>query len=138
MGYRRRRSAFVRTLVSLFALSACFGVVIGVAYGIVARGEAVGIALFALVSAALVFCAAWALAAERDAKVEGDRADATASDLEGDVVGTFTVASAWPLPAALATGATLLGTLWSPTLAVFGLVGLIVCLWRMGAESARL
>lgn len=127
----------VKSFVGLFGIAALFGLVIAVTYFFVAHEEGAGTALLAVMATALTFAAGYAVLAERDANVEGDDPNQSSEEVAGDDLGVFTVASPWPILIALCTLALLTGMLWSPLLAVAGLVGMLLCFWRLGAESAR-
>lgn len=127
----------MKTFVALFGSSAAFGFVIAIVYFFVAHEEATGTALLAVMGTALTFAAGYAVLAEREANVEGDRPNETNEAVAGDVLGTFTTASPWPILVAVCTLAMLTGILWSPLLGTAGLFGMLLCFWRLGAESAR-
>ncbi|HET6274622.1 MAG TPA: cytochrome c oxidase subunit 4 [Candidatus Cybelea sp.] len=127
----------MKTFVGLFAIVAAFGFVIAITYWFVAHEEAAGTALLAIMGAALTFAAGYALLAERDARLEGDDPSETNEQVAGEVLDVFTTASPWPIVIAFCTLALLAGLLWSPVLAIAGLIGMILCFWRLGAESAR-
>ena|SRR6185437_12684476 len=127
----------MKTFVGLFSIAGAFGAAIAVAYYFVAHEETVGTAMLAVMTAALVLCAGYAVVAERAAALEGDEATATPADAAGDDLGIFTTQSAYPILAATFVLATLLGVLWSPIVAAIASSCLALTLWRMGAESAR-
>ena len=127
----------MKTFVGLFAIDAAFGFAIAITYWFVAREEAAGTALLAVMGTALAFTAAYAVLAERDADLEGDDPNESNERIAGEIVDVFTTESPWPILIALCTLALLTGLLWSPLLGVAGLVGMILCFWRLGAESAR-
>lgn len=127
----------MRTFVVLFAVVASFGIAIAAVYWFVAREEAAGTALLASMAAALSFATAYAILAERDAKLEGDDPCASTENAAGSALGVFTTESPYPILIAVCTLALFAGMLWSPFVAVVGLAGMIACLWRLGAESAR-
>jgi len=121
----------------LFAISAAFGLGIGLTYWFVAHGEATGSTLFAIMTAALVFAAAYAIVAERSANLAGDRPAADLATTAGEDLGIFTTESPWPLPVALCALGSLVGLLWSPFVLGLSLAGLVLCFWRLGSESAN-
>jgi hypothetical protein len=137
VGCRAIGGAHVKSFVGLFLIAAGFGFVIAVAYFFVAHEEAAGTALLAIMTVALVFTAGYAIVAERNAGLVGDRPQETPNDAAGEDLGIFTTQSAWPILIAVSALATLVGLLWSPVLLVAGFVAFCLCLWRMGAESAR-
>ena len=126
----------MKTFVALFVVSALFGLAIGTAYWFVAHEETTGTVLLAAMTAALCFTAAYAVLAERDANLAGDKADETPRRAAGEDLGTFTLHTPWPILIACSTLGALTGALWSPLVAVASLAGLVICLWRLGAESA--
>jgi uncharacterized membrane protein len=126
------------TYVRLFLISALFGAAIAVAYYFIAHEETVGTILLAIMTAALVFCASYALLAERHAEVEGDDPDETAARAAGEDLGIFTKESAWPVLIAVCALCTITGLLWAPLMGALAFAALLLCLWRLGAESARI
>ncbi len=127
----------MKTFVGLFGVVSTFGIAIAVVYWFVAHEEAAGTALLAIMGAALAFATAYAILAEREAKLEGDDPNETPERAAGDDVGVITTESPWPILIAVCTLALFTGILWSPLPAAFGLAGMILCFWRLGAESAR-
>ena len=127
----------MKSFVGLFAFAGGFGAVIALAYWFIAHEEAAGTALLAIMAAALIFVAGYAVIAERNADLEGDRPEEPLESAAGEEVGIFTKHSAWPILVALSSLAMLVGAVWSPVLGGAGLLALVLCLWRLGAESAR-
>jgi hypothetical protein len=127
----------MRTFIGLFLSSTSFGVAIAIAYYFVAHEETVGTILLSFMGAALAFCAGYAIVAERNADLEADKPAALPQQFAGEDLGIFTTASAWPILIALCALGFLTGLLWSPLIAALALIALILCLWRLGAESAR-
>ena len=127
----------MKTFVVLFGIAAAFGAAIAMAYWFIAHEEAAGTALLAVMTAALAFAAGYAVVAERDAQLVGDRPDESAAHAEGEDLGVFTTRSPYPVLIAVCTALLLSGLLWSPLLAVAALAGMLLCFWRLGAESAR-
>jgi hypothetical protein len=127
----------VRTFVAIFGISAAFGTAIAVTYFFVAHEEGAGTALLGIMGAALTFAALYAVFAERDADLEGDYPVKTNEEVAGEDLGIFTTESPYPFLIAACVLATLTGMLWSPLLGIAGIVGLLLCFWRLGAESSR-
>lgn len=127
----------MKTFVAFFAGSAIFGVVIGVAYWLIAHEEATGTVLLGCMAAALAFTATYAVVAERNAGLPGDDSGESPEQAAGEDLGIFTSYSAWPILVAISSLAALVGMLWSPLIGFSGLIALLLCLWRLGAESAR-
>ncbi len=127
----------MKTFVGLFLSSTGFGLAILIAYWFIAHEETTGTVLLAVMTAALAFAASYALIAERNAHLDGDGQEVTPEDTAGEDLGIFTTQSAYPILVALSVLFMLLGLLYSPLLAFIAIIGLLLCLWRLGAESAR-
>jgi hypothetical protein len=127
----------MKTFVLFFGASAIFGAVTGLAYWFIAHEEATGTVLLGCMGAALAFTAAYAIVAEKSADLPGDDPAETPERAAGEDLGIFTSYSAWPILVAVSSLATLVGMLWSPLVGFSGLIALVLCLWRLGAESAR-
>jgi Cytochrome c oxidase subunit IV len=127
----------MRTFVAIFLISAAFGAAIAIAYFFLAHEEGAGTALLGIMGAALTFAALYAVFAERDADLEGDYPLKTNEEVAGEDLGIFTTETPYPFLIAVCVLAMLTGALWSPLLGAAGLVGLLLCFWRLGAESSR-
>ncbi|MBV9648194.1 MAG: cytochrome c oxidase subunit 4 [Candidatus Eremiobacteraeota bacterium] len=121
--------------MALLLISGAFGVAIAVAYWLIAHEETTGTALLGIMSAALFFAASYAIIAERNANLAGDVPEPQTAEAPEDL-GIFTTHSPWPILVALCALGALSGVLWSPFLAVVSLCALLLCLWRLGRESA--
>ncbi|MGA7747445.1 MAG: hypothetical protein WCA52_10615 [Candidatus Aquilonibacter sp.] len=64
----------MKTFVGLWASSATFGVVIAAVYYIWSHGELAGTILLGVMALGLTFAAGYAIVAEREANLSGDRA----------------------------------------------------------------
>lgn len=128
----------MKTFVGLFFSSTAFGAAILIAYWFIAHQETTGSFLLGIMTAALAFAATYAVIAERNAHVDGDGEDLTPQDTAGEDLGVFTNQSAYPILVALCALFLLLGLLYSPLLAFVAIIALLLCLWRLGAESARI
>lgn len=126
----------MKTFVLLMASSATFGSAIALVYWLVAH-EITGTLLLALLAAALLFTAGYAIVAERDASLVGDDPATSRDDASGERLGIFTARSAYPPIVGACAWALAIGVVWSPFIAAVATVGLVLALWRMGAESAR-
>jgi len=127
----------MRSFVGIFLCSAAFGTAIAIAYFFVAHEEGAGTALLGFMGAALTFAATYAVVAERDADLPGDYPYETSDDVTGEDLGVFTTETPYPILIAVCTLAVLTGMLWSPLLGIAGLIGMLLCFWRLGSESAR-
>lgn len=128
----------VKTFVGLFFSSTGFGVAILIAYWFTAHEETTGSIFLAVMTVALAFCAMYAVVAERDAHVDGDGQELTPRDTAGEDMGVFTTRSAYPILLAISCLFMLLGLIFSPLLGFVATVAIVLCLWRLGAESARI
>ena len=127
----------MKSLVGILGCSAGFGLVIAIVYWWVAHEETVGTVMLGIMTAALILAAIYAVIGERNARLDGDAPDLTNSDAAGEDLGVFTTTSPYPILVAAGAGLALCGLLWWPLLGAAGFAIVILCLWRMGAESAR-
>lgn len=127
----------MKVFVTLYVIAAAFGIAISVVYWFTAR-EPLGVLFLGIMAAALFFAAGYAIFAERDADLLSDDEHAGLADAAGEDLGVFTTHSAYPVLIAVCILAGLIGVIWSPLLAVLAGIGLVLCLWRLGAESARI
>jgi len=126
----------MKTFVALFLSSAAFGVAIAVVYNITSH-ELAGTFLLGIMASALVFAASYAILAERDADLDGDRKDERVGEAAGEDLGIFTTSSVWPILMAFSVLIFLIGAIWVPFLLFAGLAAMLLILWRLGAESNR-
>ncbi len=134
MGY----DTHVKTFVGLFLSSTAFGAAIGIAYFFIAHEEATGTMLLGIMTGALAFAAMYAVVAERNADLDGDVEELKPRETAGEDMGIYTLHSTYPILVALSALFFLLGLLYSPLLALISIIALLLCLWRLGAESARI
>jgi len=130
-------AAGVKSFVGLFGIASLFGLAIAVTYWFVSHQEGAGTAFLGFMFASLAFATGYAVLAERDADLEGDDPDSTNEAVAGEDLGIFTTETPYPILIALSTLALLTGMLWSPLLGIAGLAGMLLCFWRLGAESSR-
>lgn len=130
---RRHRENVRRPLIA----SAGFGIAIATIY-FTNSHEPIGTVLLGIMAAALLFAAGYAVLAERDADLDGDRESEGPADAAGEDLGIFTTHSAWPILIAVSVLFVLIGALWSPLVAALAIISLVLCLWRMGRESNRI
>ncbi len=127
----------MKSFVGLFGISAVFGGAVAIAYFFIAHEEGAGSALLGIMTAALSLAALYAVVAERDADLEGDYPNKRNEEVVGEDLGIFTTETPYPVLIAVSALATMTGALWSPLLGIAGLIGMLLCFWRLGAESAR-
>lgn len=118
----------------LFVSSAIFGATIATVYWLCSRNLD-GTILLGLMAAALSFAAGYMYVAEREARLIGDRSDATNADASGERLGVFTVATPWPLTLAFGVFIMLLGLAIFHALAYLGLVIVLFGVYKLGRES---
>ena len=108
----------------LFISSAAFGIVLAIAYWLVAH-EIYGAFLLGFMAFALTFLAGYMIVSEREADFWGDDRDAAHPDAEGNLLGTYTIRSPLPICAALAITMLVLGVVISPTLAIVSIIAIL-------------
>jgi hypothetical protein len=126
----------MRTFVGLFMSSAVFGAAISIIYWF-ASHEYAGALLLGFMFCGLAFAAGYAMLAERDAEIQGDDPQRQHKEAAGEDVGIVTKESAWPTALAFSILWFFIGLVWSDFLLFTGLAAMLFCLWRLGAESAR-
>lgn len=126
----------MKTFVALFASSALFAAAACVIYWF-ASHEFAGTMFLGFMCCALAFAAGYSMMAERDANLAGDDPQLQQKEAAGEDVGIFTKESPWPLVLALSILWTFVGLVWSDFMIFTGLAAMLLCLWRLGAESSR-
>jgi len=126
----------MKAFIALFFSSATFGAVAAIVYWFSSR-EIIGTLMLGLMALGLSFAAGYALLAERNAHLSGDEEAVQHKETAGEILGLFTKESAWPILLAFAILALLVGVVWSPFVAAPGLGAMLLILWRLSAESAR-
>lgn len=126
----------MKTFVGLFGSSALFALIICIVYWFSSH-EYAGTLFLGFMCCALAFAAGYALLAEREGGIAGDDGTLDQKDRAGEDVGIFTKESAWPPLLALSILWLFLGLIWSDFMIFTGLAAILLCLWRLGAESAR-
>jgi hypothetical protein len=114
--------------LGLFVSSGAFAIVIAVAYWLFAR-EPAGTILLGFLAFALSFIAGYMIAAEREADLWGDDANANTTEAAGEIVGIYSTRSPLPVASAAALTCVGLGLVVSPTIAVLG----IIAIFALGA-----
>jgi len=126
----------MKTFVGLFMSSAAFAAVISIVYWF-ASHEYAGTLLLGFMCCALAFAAGYAMIFERNARLAGDDPELQQKEAAGEDLGIFTKESPWPLALALSILWLFIGLVWSDFMIFTGLAAMLLCLWRLGAESAR-
>lgn len=126
----------MKTFVILFLSSGVFGGAICIIYWF-ASHEYAGTMELAFMTCALSFAAGYAMLAERGAHLTGDSKKMSHKEAAGEDLGIFTKESAWVPVLALSITWFFIGLFWSDFMIFTGLAAMLLCIWRLGAESAR-
>jgi 4-hydroxybenzoate polyprenyltransferase len=126
----------MKVFVGLFLTSGVFGLIIAIVYWF-ASHEYAGTLLLGFMFFGLSFAAGYAMIAERNADIPGDDPQRQLKEAAGEDVGIVTKESAWPTALAFSILLFFIGLIWSDFLLFTGLAAMLLCLWRLGAESAR-
>lgn len=118
----------------LLLSSAAFGVCIAIVYWF-SSYDSTGTTLLGMMAAALVFAAGYIRFAEREARLVGDKPGAANSDAKGEIVGSFTLTSPWPIVCAAGLFMLLVGLIGWATLAYAGGAVALYSLHRMTREA---
>lgn len=126
----------MKTFVGLFVSSATFAAVISIVYWF-ASHEYVGTLFLGFMCCALAFAAGYAIIFERNAHLAGDDPQLGQKEAAGEDVGIVTKRTPWPAVLAFSVLWFFIGLLWSDFMIFTGLAAMLLCLWRLGAESSR-
>lgn len=126
----------MKTFVGLFLSSAGFAAAAAIVYWY-ASHEYAGTFMLGFMFCALTFAAGYAMIAERNAHLAGDDPELDQKEAAGEDVGIFTKETAWPGLLAFSILWTFIGVVWSDFMIFTGLAAILLCLWRLAAESAR-
>lgn len=126
----------MKTFAGLFLSSAAFAASISIVYWFSSHDYA-GTLMLGFMCIGLGFAAGYALLAEREARLAGDDGQLAQKEAAGEDVGIFTKESAWPPLLAFSILWLFIGLFWSDFMIFTGLAAILLCLWRLGAESAR-
>lgn len=126
----------MKTFVGLFFSSAMFGVVTSIGYWFSSH-DYTGTLLLGFMAIGLGFAAGYAYLAEKSAHLEGDEPDLQHKQAAGADLGIFTKESAWPIVLAFSILWFVIGLVWSDFMIFTGAAAMLLAIWRLGAESAR-
>ena len=126
----------MKTLVALFLSSSAFGAAICGVYWFSSHDRG-GSLLLGFMSIGLAWAAGYAIVAERDSHLAGDDPQMQHKERAGEDLGIVTKQSAWPICLAFSVLWMLVGVIWSDFLIFTALAAILLCVWRLGAESAR-
>jgi hypothetical protein len=127
----------MKTFVGLFGSSAVFALAICIIYWFSSH-EYAGTLFLGFMCCALSFAAGYAFLAEREGNIAGDDGMLDQKDRAGEDVGIFTKETPWPPLLAVSILWLFIGLIWSDFMIFTGLAAILLCLWRLGAESARI
>ncbi len=125
----------MKTFVGLFLSSATFSAAICIVYWFSSHEKA-GTFLLGFMMLAFCWAAGYSYISEKETHLVGDRS-IDPSQAAGEDVGIFTKFTPWPFLLAVSILVLLVGVVWSDFLIFAGIAGMLLCLWRLGAESAR-
>lgn len=126
----------MKTFISLFISSGLFAFSIAVVYWFSSK-DLTGTFFLALMTLAFAWVALYSKIAEAQSDLAGDDKEATHAGRAGEDVGIVTKATPWSFLLALCILGTIFGIVWSAFVLFLALAGVLLCLWRLGAESAR-
>jgi hypothetical protein len=126
----------VKTFVGLFGSSAVFAAAISIIYWF-ASHEYAGTLFLGFMCIALGFAASYAMFFERNARLAGDDPQSEQKERAGEDVGIFTKETPWPVVLAFSILWLFIGLIWSDFMIFTGIAAILLCLWRLGAESSR-
>lgn len=126
----------MKSFVGFFGSTAVFAVSICIIYWFSSHDRG-GALLLGFMCVALSFAAGYAFFTEKNAALEGDDRDLKHREAAGEDITIVTKESPWPLTLAISIVWFLVGLLWSDFMLFTGLAAMLLCLWRLGAESAR-
>jgi cytochrome c oxidase subunit IV len=126
----------MKTFVGLFMSSAIFAAAISIVYWF-ASHEYAGTLFLGFMCCALGFAAGYAMLFEREANLAGDDPEALQREAAGEDVGIVTKETPWPALLAFSVLWFFIGLIWSDFMIFTGLAAMLLCLWRLGAESGR-
>ena len=127
----------MKTFVALFISSATFSASVCTIYWYSSH-EYAGLLLLGLMTLAMSFAAGYAFLAERESHLAGDNPQMTHQQAAGEDLGIVTKESAWPIVVAFSVLWLLIGMVWSDFMIFTGVAALLIAVWRLGAESARI
>ncbi len=126
----------MKTFVGLFFSSAVFGATISIVYWFASRDYA-GTLMLGFMFCGLGFAAGYAMLAEKHSNLEGDDPKLQHKAAASQDVGIVTKETPWPAALAFSILWFFIGLVWSDFMLFTGIAAILLCLWRLGAESAR-
>lgn len=126
----------MKTYAALFASSALFGLAISIVYWFSAHDRGTTL-LLGFMTIALTWAAGFSLIGERKANLSGDDPNLQHKEVAGEQVTLVTKESPWPICLAFSILWLFIGVIWSDFMIFSGIVAILLCLWRLGGESAR-
>ncbi len=126
----------MKTYAGLFTSSALFGLAICVVYWFSSHDRGTTL-LLGFMTIAMTWAAGFSLIGERYSNLPGDDPHKQHKEIAGEEVAVVTKTSPWPICLAFSILWTFVGVIWSDFMIFSGIVAMLLCLWRLGAESSR-
>ncbi|HLI95103.1 MAG TPA: cytochrome c oxidase subunit 4 [Candidatus Baltobacteraceae bacterium] len=126
----------MKTFVALFLSTAAFAAAACIIYWFSSH-EYAGTLFLGFMCCALGFAAAYAIFFERNARLAGDDPQVDQKERSGEDVGIVTKATPWPVVLAFSVAWLFIGLIWSDFMIFTGIAAILLCCWRLAAESAR-
>lgn len=126
----------MKTFISLFLSSGAFSASISIVYWFSSK-DITGTLFLGLMMLAFAWVAVYTKIAEAESDLAGDKPETTHAQRAGEDVGIVTKSTPWSFLLAVCIVTSLIGVVWTSFVLFLGLGGAMLCLWRLGAESAR-
>lgn len=126
----------MKIFVAVFMSSAAFAAAISIVYWF-ASHEYGGALLLGLMALALTFLSTYAFLSEKNAGLVGDNEQLQHKQAAGEDLGVFTTHTPWSPLLALSILWFFIGLVWSDFMIFTGAIAILLTIWRLGAESAR-
>jgi hypothetical protein len=126
----------MKTFISLFLSSGTFSAAISLVYWFSSK-DITGTLFLGLMMLAFAWVAVYSKIAEAGSDLAGDNPETTHAQRAGEDIGIVTKATPWSFLLAVCIVTSLAGAVWSAFVLFAGFGGVLLCLWRLGAESAR-
>ncbi|MFN2448750.1 MAG: cytochrome c oxidase subunit 4 [Candidatus Baltobacteraceae bacterium] len=126
----------MKTLIGLFLSSMTFSGAIALVYWFSSH-EPAGTFLLGFMFLGFAWAAGYTRLAEKGSQLAGDDKKLDPGGRAGEDLGIVTKETPWPMLLACSILVLFIGVVWSGFLVGAGLGAALLCLWRLGAESAR-
>lgn len=126
----------MKTFISLWLSSGTFALSIAIVYWFSSK-DLTGTFFLGFMTLAFAWVAVYTKIADANSDLAGDDKEAVHAQRAGEDLGIVTKQTPWSILLAAAILMALLGAIWSDVLLLAGIAGALLCLWRLGGESAR-